>query len=164
MRNREVTSLDALPKFEGKSLTLGNILLPDSEVPQEFYIDAEEVARWEYLKGSKSEERTNKTTGFTYHYSEGKMAFPDALDKASRTIITGEGGSSPSRFKHVILTSDNRYRRLTPIELERLNMFPDNHTKGCTDMRRAFLMGNALVTGIVEKMGLSLLSLLHSKG
>ena len=92
------------------------------------------------------------------------MAFPDALDKASRTIITGEGGSAPSRFKHVILTPDNRYRRLTPIELERLNMFPDNHTKGCTDMRRAFLMGNALVTGIVEKMGLSLLSLLHSKG
>ena len=40
MRNREVTSFDALPKFEGKSLTLGNILLPDSEVPQEFYIDA----------------------------------------------------------------------------------------------------------------------------
>ena len=164
MRNREVTSFDALPKFEGKSLTLGHILLPDSEVPQEFYIDAEEVARWEYLKGSKSEERTNKATGYTYHYSEGKMAFPDALDKASRTIITGEGGNAPSRFKHVILTSDNRYRRLTPIELERLNMFPDNHTKGCTDMRRAFLMGNALVTGIVEKMGLSLLSLLHSKG
>jgi len=127
-------------------------------------LDAEEVARWEYLKGSKSEERTNKTTGFAYHYSEGKMAFPDALDKASRTIITGEGGSAPSRFKHVILTPDNRYRRLTPIELERLNMFPDNHTKGCTDVRRAFLMGNALVTGIVEKMGLSLLSLLHSKG
>ena len=37
-------------KFEGKSLTLGEILLPDAEVPQEFYINTEEVARWEYLK------------------------------------------------------------------------------------------------------------------
>ena len=55
------------------------------------------------------------------------MIYPDALDNASRTIITGEGGKSPSRFKHVIV-SDRGLRRLTPIELERLNMFPDNHT------------------------------------
>ncbi len=85
------------------------------------------------------------------------MAFPDALDKPSRTIITGEGGSSPSRFKHVVRTESGRFRRLTPIELERLNMFPDRHTEGVSDSRRAFLMGNALVTGIVEKIGIVLL-------
>ena len=84
------------------------------------------------------------------------MAFPDALDKPSRTIITGEGGASPSRFKHIILTSSGRYRRLMPLELERLNMFPDNHTVGASDGRRAFLMGNALVTGIVHRVGLVL--------
>jgi len=84
------------------------------------------------------------------------MIFPDALDKPSRTIITGEGGSSPSRFKHVIETKDGRKRRLTPIELERLNMFPDNHTEGVSDVRRAFFMGNALVVGIIEKLGESL--------
>lgn len=82
------------------------------------------------------------------------MVFPDALDNASRTIITGEGGKSPSRFKHVIQTSKG-LRRLTPIELERLNMFPDNHTKleGISDTKRAFFMGNALVVGVVEKIG-----------
>jgi DNA (cytosine-5)-methyltransferase 1 len=34
-------------------------------------------------------------------------------------------------------------------------MFPDNHTKldGVSDNMRAFLMGNALVVGIVEKIG-----------
>ena len=88
------------------------------------------------------------------------MAFPDYLDKPSRTIITGEGGAGPSRFKHVVLTPSGRYRRLTPIELERLNMFPDNHTEGSSDMRRAFLMGNALVTGVVEKIGLAIKSML----
>ena len=41
-------------------------------------------------------------------------------------------------------------RRLTPIELERLNGFPDNHTEGVTDAKRAFLMGNALVCGVVQ--------------
>lgn len=36
-------------------------------------------------------------------------------------------------------------------------MFPDGHTAGASDMRRAFLMGNALVTGIVERIGLEIL-------
>ena len=91
-------------------------------------------------------------------YTEGSMSFPEPLDKPSRTIITGEGGSSPSRFKHVIKQESIGYRRLTPIELERLDMFPDNHTllEGITDSKRAFFMGNALVVGVVEKIGLEL--------
>ena len=32
-------------------------------------------------------------------------------------------------------------------------MFPDNHTEGVSDTKRAFLMGNALVVGVVEKIG-----------
>jgi DNA (cytosine-5)-methyltransferase 1 len=85
------------------------------------------------------------------------MIFPDPLDKPSRTIITGEGGKSPSRFKHVIQTALG-FRRLSPIELERLNMFPDDHTKldGVTDTKRAFFMGNALVVGVIEKIGIAL--------
>ncbi|WP_301196824.1 DNA cytosine methyltransferase, partial [uncultured Duncaniella sp.] len=106
--------------------------------------------------------RVNKATGFEYNYSEGAMSFPDSTDKPSRTIITGEGGNAPSRFKHVILTASGRYRRLIPIELERLNMFPDNHTEGASDMRRAFLMGNALVTGIVERIGLQFVQRIKS--
>ena len=86
------------------------------------------------------------------------MHFPDPLDKPSRTIITGEGGRSASRFKHVVQTPDG-LRRLTPIELERLNMFPDNHTQleGISNAKRAFFMGNALVVGIVEGIGRELL-------
>ena len=119
----------------------------------EFFIDEKDKEKWSYLKGAKSFERTSKD-GFKYKYSEGGMIFPDALDNASRTIITGEGGKSPSRFKHVVL-SDRGLRRLTPVELERLNMFPDNHTKmeGITDTKRAFFMGNALVVGVIEKIG-----------
>ena len=135
---------------------MGQIILPEQEVPEEFFITDTDLPRWQYLKGSKSEVRKS-AEGYEYKYSEGGMAFPDGLDKPSRTIITGEGGAGPSRFKHVIQTESGRYRRLTPIELERLNMFPDRHTEGASDMRRAFLMGNALVTGIVEKIGIVLL-------
>lgn len=155
MANRHVWSIDVKPTYDGPYITLGDIVLPDDKVPSEFFISDDEMPKWTYLKGSKSEKRVSKD-GFEYNYSEGSMAFPDALDKPSRTIITGEGGAAPSRFKHVILTPSGRYRRLMPLELERLNMFPDNHTVGVTDMRRAFLMGNALVTGIVERIGIIL--------
>ena len=106
--------------------------------------------------GSKKEVRKAKE-GFEYNYCEGGMIFPDALNNSSRTIITGEGGKSPSRFKHVVKT-DRGLRRLTPIELERLNMFPDNHTEyeGISDVKRAFFMGNALVVGVIEKIGFEL--------
>lgn len=98
-------------------------------------------------------------------FSEGGMAFPDYLDQPSRTIITGEGGTAPSRFKHVVKTKSGRYRRLLPIELERMNMFPDNHTlhPEVTDGRRAFLMGNALVCGIVEQIGKSLYQFIYDE-
>ncbi len=142
--------------YHGEKRTLGDILIDEKDVPKEFYINDEELEKWQYQKGAKSFERTNKTTGYTYTYSEGKMTFPDALDRASRTIITGEGGASASRFKHVVCVN-GKYRRLTPIELEKLNMFPENHTVGVTDSKRAFLMGNALVVGIVEKIGKILL-------
>lgn len=153
IKNRKVTTIEAKANYDGPILTLGDILLDEKKVPKEFFIPEEELPRWEYLKGSKTEKRINKTTGYEYNYSEGSMAFPDFLDRPSRTIITGEGGKGPSRFKHVIYTHSGHYRRLTPIELERLNMFPDHHTEGVSDMRRAFLMGNALVTGIVEQIG-----------
>lgn len=158
MINRKVYTFDSNPNFNNVRLTLGDILIDESMVPESFFISPKDLPQWEYLKGSKSEKRIDKTTGHEYNYSEGKMAFPDYLDRPSRTIITGEGGASASRFKHIVLTPSGKYRRLTPIELERLNMFPDNHTEGVTDTRRAFLMGNALVTGIVERIGISLLN------
>lgn len=156
MANGKVYTLETLPKYEGQYITLGDILVDEAAVPNEFFISDEDFPKWEYQKGSKSLKRINKTTGFEYNYSEGAMAFPDYLDRASRTIITGEGGAGPSRFKHIIKTESGRYRRLVPVELERLNMFPDNHTFGSSDLRRAFLMGNALVTGIVENKALVL--------
>ncbi len=157
MCNRKVCTFDVTPVYDGPRLTLGELLVDDKDVPESFYIDAEELPKWEYQKGGKSEKRTT-AEGFEYNYSEGPMAFPDSLDKPSRTIITGEGGKGASRFKHVIKTKDGRYRRLVPVELERLNMFPDNHTEGASDLRRAFLMGNALVTGIVTAIGKVLLA------
>lgn len=153
MSGRHVWTADATPVYDGASMTLGDVLSDDSCVPTEFFLSDEEIPRWEYLKGAKSETRKTKD-GFEYMYSEGAMPFPDSKDRPSRTIITGEGGKSPSRFKHVVLCGNGRLRRLMPVELERLNMFPDGHTVGVPDTARAFIMGNALVTGVVERIGI----------
>lgn len=140
--------------YTGDRTLLSDVLEPLKDVPKEFLIDRVHLPKWEYLKGAKSEKRFNKAGNFHYKYSEGSMTFPDALDRPSRTIITGEGGASASRFKHVII-QDGKHRRLTPIELERLNMFPDDHTyiKGITKAKRAFFMGNALMIGVVQRIG-----------
>lgn len=150
--NGNVHTIQTIPNYDGGKIVLGDVL-QNSEVPPEFFIDEKDKPKWAYLKGAKTIERRS-IDGFVYNYSEGGMVYPDALDNASRTIITGEGGKSPSRFKHVV-ASDKGLRRLTPVELERLNMFPDNHTKldGITDAKRAFFMGNALVVGIIERIG-----------
>ena len=164
MSERKVFSVDTIPVYEGTRMTLGGNLVDESLVPEEFFIPKNEIAKWEYEKGPKKIERTSKE-GFQYTFSEGGMAFPDSLDKPSRTIITGEGGASASRFKHVVLTPSGRYRRLIPLELERLNMFPDNHTyhPDVTDGRRAFLMGNALVCGVIQLVGKSLYQFIYDK-
>jgi len=153
-------TVKSFPSFNGPFKTLGDVLIDFKDVPKEYFISQEDVDKekgWKYLKGSKNEPRYNKTLDYYYNYTEGSMVFPDALDNASRTIITGEGGKSPSRFKHVV-EQNGRLRRLTPLELERLNTFPDNHTKHdeITDTKRAFFMGNALVVEVIERIGIQL--------
>ena len=125
-------------------------------MPDRFVIARGQLARWRYLKGAKREQRV-AANGHRYRYSEGAIAFPDPLDQPSRTILTGEGGSAPSRFKHVVETGTGRYRRLLPVELERLQGFPDGWTDtGMSEGWRAFAMGNAVVVGLVERVGRAL--------
>ncbi len=164
MMNRQVYSIDTIAVYDGPFQTLGGNLVDETFIPEDFFISEEDLPKWQYEKGAKKINRKSKE-GFEYVFSEGGMAFPDYLDRPSRTMITAEGGTAPSRFKHVVSTPSGRYRRLIPIELERLNMFPDNHTlhPEVSDGRRAFLMGNALVCGIVEQIGKSLYRFLFNE-
>lgn len=156
MLGGQVWTAKVEPLYAGCCVTLGDILVTGDDheqVTADFYIPEGDIERWGYLKGAKHEERRSKD-GYVFSYSEGGMPFPDPLDRPSRTIITGEGGSAPSRFKHVVKDPvDGRLRRLVPVELERLNMFPDGHTVGQTAAKRAFFMGNALVCGVVTRIG-----------
>jgi DNA (cytosine-5)-methyltransferase 1 len=139
------------------AMNLGEITSLTRDAGAEYFLNDEQVARWEYLKGPKSIDRVS-ATGFAYTFTEGTLAFPDHLDKPSRTIITSEGGRSPSRTTHVVQDISGGLRRLTPEELEALNGFPRGFTAvpGIPAGRRGYLMGNALVTGIVRLLGAAL--------
>ena len=157
MQDGRVATCRVEEDYAGPRRVLGDVLVDESEVGEEFYIEEDRLSQWRYLKGSKSEERVNKKTGFAYRYSEGAMSFPDPTDRPSRTILTGEGGRGASRFKHVVQVADGRYRRLVPDELDQLQGFPRGWTDaGMSDGRRAFCMGNALVVGIPHAIGRAL--------
>ncbi len=164
MSQRRVWTLDLEPSWDGPVTVLGDILEPDDSVPEHYFISSEELPRWAYLKGAKREQRYHKGSGTPYFYVEGPIPYPDRTDWPARTILTGEGGRTPSRFKHLVRVSDGRYRRLTPRELERLNGFPDDWTDtGMPEGRRAFMMGNALVVGLIERVGAELMAELHER-
>ncbi len=165
MIDGHVYTIRAKEDYHGSRKNLGDVLLEEENVPEEYFIKKEDLKRWEYLKGGKKESRRSKS-GFEYKYSEGSMTYPDKLDQPSRTIITAEGGSTPSRFKHVVKMPSGRLRRLTPVELELLCQFPADFTKvnAIPDTRRAFFMGNALVTGVIKDMGRTLLKKIEEYG
>ena len=110
-----------------------------------------------YLKGLER--------GLIYDYTAGAMAYPDSLDKASRTVVTAEIGKSVSRMRHVIEYEKGKFRGLMPEELEQLNMFPKGWTEyeGISDSKRGFLMGNALVVGIIKKLAGPLARLIRDR-
>lgn len=161
MQDFVVATARVTEDYAGPRRTLGDVIVPEDEVPDSYYVPEEQVGQWKWLKGAKHIPRKNKRTGHEYMYSEGSMAFPDLLENPSRTILTGEGGSGASRFKHIIQCEDGRYRRLVPDELDQLQGFPKGWTDtGMTDGRRAFCMGNALVVGVPHLIARAMASIL----
>ena len=124
----------------------------ENDVDNKYFLSKEQIEKFTYLKGSKRIPRV-KPNGTPYYYSEGAMPFPDNLDAPARTMLTSEGGIS--RTTHVIEDfKTKKPRLLTPIECERINGFPDDWTNtGMSEKRRNFMMGNALVVGVTERIG-----------
>ena len=146
---------DVSPMYNGPFTVLGDILQKD--VPEKYYVKDNEIEKWKYMKGAKKEKRTTRE-GYEYYFSEGPIAFPDNLDRPARTMLTSEG--SKNRSSHIVEDPQtHRIRILTPVECERIDGFDDNWTEGMTDHMRYFCMGNALVVGLIERMGHRLSSL-----
>ena len=134
--------------------TLGDVI-EKGEVDEKYYLLDEKLEKWEYLKGSKKVPR-KRPNGEIYYFSEGKISFPDKLDVPARTMLTSE--STTNRSSHVVKdVKSGNLRLLTPVEAERIQMFPDDWTNiesdAMTERKRYFMMGNALVVGVVRRLG-----------
>lgn len=159
MRNGEIVTANAIPKYE-EPKTIKDII--EKNVDLKYYL-GEELSKWKHLKGAKKIERVSKT-GHAYIFSEGPIAFPDSIDKPARTMLTSE--SSVNRSTHVIEDPQTKQLRLiTPLEAERIQGFEDNWTNtGMPEKFRYFCMGNALVVGVVKRMGETLNMIFENEG
>ncbi len=141
-------------------IKLNDIVL--SNVSNEYFLTEEKIKKFKYLRSAKKVLRTRKSDGGTYYYSEGAMSEYDSLDLPGRTMLTSEG--TINRSTHIIKDPQNgQIRLLTPIECERLNQFPDNWTNTMPKRKRYFMMGNALVCGIISKLGLEISSIIEKE-
>lgn len=167
MHHGKYYTIDTEPTFDESPITLGEIVKKAAEiesVDEKYYIsDKSKLEKFKYLRGPKKIERTSEN-GHTYIFSEGGMSPYDSLELPARTMLTSEG--SVNRSTHFLYQGE-RYRLITPIEAELLQDFPPNWTKykrdketgeikEVSDRMRMFFMGNALVTGIVTRIGIEL--------
>ena len=133
----------------------------EKNVSEQFFLNDERIKKFNELRDKKQILR-KKPNGEHYYYSEGSMSLHDSLLMPSRTMLTSE--STTNRSTHILIDPEkNRLRILTPIEAERLNEFPDNWTEGMAVRKRYFMMGNALVTGIVSKLGVEIAKIINNE-
>ena len=175
-----IYTIKTAPDYEGTQITLGDIL-ETGDVEEKYFIPDERLyytnpnvthsdesherlpkenrQTWQYLKGAKKLPR-KAANGHEYIFSEGSISMVDSYDKPARTMLTSEG--SFSRTTHIVKDKKTgRIRLLPPMEAERIQGFPTDHTKYClakgevVEMpvnKRRFMMGNALVVNLVEQM------------
>lgn len=154
MKNGVVYHTDVIPMIE-ELYTLETLVQNAREFnivdKSKFIVEDEKLEKWKYLKGAKRIERISKETGHKYIYSEGGMYFPENMNEPARTMLTSEG--TVNRSSHIIYDEElEKYRILTPIECEMIQMFPPDWTDTMPNRDRYFMMGNALVTGIIRRL------------
>ena len=149
MIDGKVWTRKVTPVYE-EPITIGEIREKRKGLDKYILTD-EKLKKFEYLRGGKKILRT-RPDGTEYYYSEGSMSEYDSLDLPGRTMLTSEG--SVNRSTHIIPDKETgKLRLLTPIEAERLQSFPDDWTNtGMPENRRYFMMGNALVTKVIDRV------------
>ncbi len=149
LREGKAHAYELAPRKE-KGLLLKDVL--SHERDERLYLTPSQERKFAFLRGAKKIVRRS-ALGEEYLYQEGRMSEYDSAFLPARTMLTSEG--SVNRSSHVVKDPGNgRLRFLSPEECELLNGFPAGWTDvGMSRGRRYFTMGNALVTGIVGRIG-----------
>ena len=98
----------------------------------------------------------NRKDGYTYCLDSGNCQAVELPIMNTLTEATGNrAGSSKEFLKSVdnIKKTTGQIRRLTPVECERLQGFPDNWTDGVSDTQRYKQLGNAVTVNVIQAIG-----------
>lgn len=79
------------------------------------------------------------------------------IQYADERTPTMKAGHDTTPAAHITTNGDVSVRRLTPVETERLQGFPDGHTEGQADSHRYKQMGNAVSVPVATWVGLRLM-------
>ena len=94
--------------------------------------------------------------------SEGSGNKPKIIHPTLSTELAHSTGRDYFRNSgHKIFKASNQIRRLTPLECERLQGFPDNWTEGVSDTQRYKQLGNAVTVNVIEAITSKLLPSLN---
>ena len=102
--------------------------------------------QWRRTAKGKETRKQNQIDGKDYTpFSDGCREVVPNPDKKVIGTITAQAIAKDS-----LLGNEHQIRRLTPLECERLQGFPDNWTEGVSDTQRYKMMGNAVTVNVVE--------------
>lgn len=98
------------------------------------------------LKGSKVDERmvTNKGKAYCLTARYAGATWWNSIERSQRTMIRIEDTSQG------IINEKYNWRKLTPIECERLQTVPDNYTEGVSNAQRYKMIGNGWTVKVIE--------------
>ena len=152
-RKGQTKTLTARYRFDGQEILLEDIL--EDEVDEKYYVYNQTKDRLENNIVSKKDiAATLQTPGFHSDMTLIRVDNNSKLSQGQRvydsnglaaTLQTNKTGMPYYKMK-------SNVRRLTPLEAERLQGFPDNWTKGLSDTQRYKTLGNAVTVNVITSV------------
>lgn len=171
------TNIQPVEQPEDKGIVLADIIL--SDVDEKYYLTDKAIdymdrlrngkPRWEYHKNPIDGKAACLTANMYKGVPYGVLRIPEATKKGYVEIIPNEGvdmtfiNSKTRRGRRMedksnCLTATNydycwydgyEIRKLTPVECERLQTFPDNYTEGVSNSQRYKALGNSWTVDVI---------------
>lgn len=136
---------------EDKGILLKDILQPDGEVDERMVVDGKAFCLTASYQGAieyNSVERKQRTMVKVGHIGNTDAQANRVYDTEGKSCtLSAHGGGLGA--KTGLYKSDDRIRKLTPIECERLQSLPDNYTEGVAKTHRYKCLGNAFNMEVV---------------
>jgi len=173
------TNIPNVIQPEDKGILLRDVILNQDEIHEKYYLTAEAVdymsrlrngkPRWEYHKNPIDGKAACLTANMYKGVPYGVLRIPEATKQGYVELNENEGidltyfNSETRRGRHMKEKSNcltvNSFdycwydgyicRKLTPIECERLQTFPDNYTEGVSNSQRYKALGNSWTVDVI---------------